>query len=138
MTLERPALVFAYTAPTRATPRDARYHGHAWLIALGAPEAHIELVDLLVSELVTNAVVHGAGPVEIRLGANGVGYEIEVRDHGARAVPKAPAPARPDDECHRGWELVEGLTGRPPLVVHDASGTRVSATLAYSALEEAA
>lgn len=133
----RPECVLEFTTPDTGTPAAARHGGHDYLTALGAPAGDIDLVDLILSELVTNAVLHGAGPVEIRLGANGVGYEMEVRDRGRKPVP-APHASCSDDECGRGWEIVQALTGRPPRVEHDQTGTRVSAVLNYSALEEAA
>lgn len=137
VTLERPPFVHAYLAPTRETPGAARHHGHDWLVSLGAPAADIDTVDLLLSELVTNAVIHGAGRVEVRLNTNGTGYELEVIDQGSKAI-SATRPSGHGDECGRGWEIVEALTGRPPTVIHDQAGTRVSTVIAYGLFGEAA
>jgi anti-sigma regulatory factor (Ser/Thr protein kinase) len=69
-------------------------------------------VQLVVSELVTNAVVHGSPPgdangcaVELRLARGPGGVECTVSD----ASPQAPRPAAPgeDSESGRGLRLVE-------------------------------
>lgn len=71
-----------------------------------------ELVDtamLVVSELVTNAVVHAATPAELRAEwADGV-LRLEVLDH-AEASPPDPRIASPDDEGGRGLFLVDALS----------------------------
>lgn len=71
-----------------------------------------ELVDtatLIVSELVTNAVVHAATPAELRAEwAEGV-LRIEVLDQ-AEGNPPDPRIAAPDDEGGRGLFLVDALS----------------------------
>jgi anti-sigma regulatory factor (Ser/Thr protein kinase) len=63
-------------------------------------------VELIVSELVTNAVVHASGPIraDLRIGAGNL--RIEVHDGG-------PAPVRTahlDSGVHgRGWVITEAL-----------------------------
>ena len=44
---------------------------------------HTDVAELIVSELVTNAVVHGAGQIEVRLSYGACGLRAEVHDHGA-------------------------------------------------------
>jgi anti-sigma regulatory factor (Ser/Thr protein kinase) len=81
-----------------------------------ADEPLAETVVLLVSELVTNAVVHAGGPAELRLllpeqaHPGGGALRVEVADASARA----PHPRRADDEdTHgRGLELIAGLADR--------------------------
>ena len=68
------------------------------------------LVDdavLLVSELVTNAVVHGRSDVALRLWRTGSGVRVEIADRH----PGAVLPRRPDPEAlgGRGLYLVETL-----------------------------
>jgi anti-sigma regulatory factor (Ser/Thr protein kinase) len=68
---------------------------------------HTDMAELIVSELVTNAVVHGAGQIEVRLSCGACGLRTEVHDHGAgRPVRQRPGS---DDECGRGMELIDGL-----------------------------
>jgi anti-sigma regulatory factor (Ser/Thr protein kinase) len=64
----------ARLAATEAAPREARVLLAAELAAVGVPLDHrdAEAVLLVVSELVTNAVVHGGEPIEL---------SIEIDDH---------------------------------------------------------
>jgi anti-sigma regulatory factor (Ser/Thr protein kinase) len=69
---------------------------------------HTDLAELIVSELTTNALLHGAGPITIRLSYTSNGdLWLEVHDHG---------PGRPiaqettaDDEQGRGLALLDAL-----------------------------
>jgi len=71
-------------------------------------DEHADLAELVVSELVTNAMCHGAGPVGVRLSCAADRLRAEVHDHGAgRPVRKH---ATGDDETGRGLELLDGLT----------------------------
>lgn len=71
-----------------------------------------EMVDaatLIVSELVTNAILHAATPAELRAQwADGV-LRLEVLDH-AEGSPPDPRIAAPDDENGRGLLLVDALS----------------------------
>jgi hypothetical protein len=69
---------------------------------------HADIVELIVSELVTNAIVHGAGPVEICLSRAPGHLQVEVRDHGA-GQPALRHPAA-EDMTGRGLALVDALT----------------------------
>ena len=69
---------------------------------------HADIVELIVSELVTNAIVHGAGPVEICLSRGRGHLQAEVRDHGA-GQPALRQPAA-EDMTGRGLALVDALT----------------------------
>ncbi|MFE3327779.1 ATP-binding protein [Streptomyces sp. NPDC059176] len=74
-----------------------------------------ETLVLLISELVTNAVVHTGCPAVLRmlfgLGAAEAGtVRVEVADSCAR--PPRPRHADGDDTNGRGLELVDGLADR--------------------------
>lgn len=81
----------------------------AWLGYAGDRPAAL----VMVSELVTNAVVHGAGspgPLLLRLKVDGLSHlTVEVSDHapGEPRLPATPAPV--DAESGRGLSLVEAL-----------------------------
>ncbi|MGW7261872.1 ATP-binding protein [Streptomyces sp. NPDC054842] len=85
-----------------------------------ADEPLAETLILLVSELVTNAVVHTGCPAVLRLQLQGVRGEpsgapagtvrLEVAD--SSACPPAPRHAQGDDTNGRGLELVDGLADR--------------------------
>lgn len=65
---------------------------------------------LVVSELVTNAIVHTAGErVACELHDQGDLVRIAVRDEGCAPDEPHPAPQRPEEEHGRGLLLVEAL-----------------------------
>lgn len=55
---------------------------------------------LMVSELVTNAVVHGVGTIALRIDVEADGLRIEVSDEGNVALAPSPTPG-----AHGGWGL---------------------------------
>ena len=71
-------------------------------------EAVAETARLVVSEVLTNAVRHGIGPIKLRLRRSGQDLTVEVTDR-ATVVPH-PRRAEEDDESGRGLLLVEALT----------------------------
>ncbi|MET9496693.1 ATP-binding protein [Streptomyces sp. NPDC006552] len=81
-----------------------------------ADEPLAETLLLLVSELVTNAVVHTGRPAVLRIvlrGGEGQALgtvRVEVCDTSAR--PPAPRHADGDETNGRGLELVDGLADR--------------------------
>ena len=68
---------------------------------------HAELAALIISELVTNAIVHGSGLIEIQLTCEGGSLCVYVHDQGDRR----PVRRHPDGDCEygRGLELIDGL-----------------------------
>lgn len=83
---------------------------------LGDDEPLSETLILLISELVTNAVVHTGCPAVLRMlfGQDGPAdagtVRVEVAD--ASACPPRPRHADGDDTNGRGLELVDGLADR--------------------------
>jgi anti-sigma regulatory factor (Ser/Thr protein kinase) len=71
------------------------------------PEASAETASLLVSELVTNAVLHAGSTVGLVVRRHGGRPRVEVTD----CAPAAPEPRRHDDDATtgRGLEMVELL-----------------------------
>jgi anti-sigma regulatory factor (Ser/Thr protein kinase) len=67
-----------------------------------------DTVALLVSEVATNALVHGSGQVRVRVFPGPPGVRVEVAD-GSRAVPQR-RQAGASDEGGRGIALVEALS----------------------------
>ena len=71
---------------------------------------HTDLAELIVSELTTNALRHGAGPITVRLSyASDRDLWLEVHDHG-RGRP-VPQKATTEDEQGRGLALLDVLIG---------------------------
>ncbi|MEU6575523.1 ATP-binding protein [Streptomyces sp. NPDC046805] len=82
---------------------------------IAADEPLAETLVLLVSELVTNAVVHTGCPAVLRLSLPGTGAEaVTVRLEVADASTRAPVPrcAGGDATGGRGLALVDGLADR--------------------------
>lgn len=70
--------------------------------------AQHEDVLLVISELVTNAVLHGGGPVTVTLTSAAPDVIIEVTDRG-RSDPARRHPGT-DDEHGRGLDIVDRLS----------------------------
>jgi anti-sigma regulatory factor (Ser/Thr protein kinase) len=69
---------------------------------------HTDLAELIVSELATNALRHGAGPITVRLTCTQAGdLWLEVHDHG-RGRPVLQKTTA-DDEQGRGLALLDAL-----------------------------
>jgi len=73
----------------------------------GYPLAQAETPCLLLSELVTNAVVHTRTPVGLELRLAGRRLRCAVADESSR-VP-VPRPCKETDDAGRGLQLVEEL-----------------------------
>jgi anti-sigma regulatory factor (Ser/Thr protein kinase) len=65
---------------------------------------------LATSELVTNAVLHGTGPLELRVRANGAEVLLEMLDR-ATVQPRKLRPSA-EDENGRGLQIVAALAER--------------------------
>lgn len=80
----------------------------AWGVPLDEETA--DAIRLVASELITNAVVHGAGPITVTLFNRPGRLVIDVLD-GDPSVPRTRG-AQPDDENGRGLALVRLLSAR--------------------------
>lgn len=112
-----------------ALPRDASAPSVArdWLRVVGCGPHGGDLLEdatLLVSELVTNAVLHGGPPIVVAIDCDGSGLEVRVRDGSAR-LP-VPRLAGADDEDGRGFLLLHALSERWGIEVEvDGAGGKV-------------
>lgn len=86
--------------------RRAREETRKALFDWGLSE-YTEVVELIVSEYVTNAVVHGDGPVKVRVSCDSEYLRIEVHDDGPGRPVRRPVSA--SSECGRGLEVVDGV-----------------------------
>lgn len=90
---------------------EARRRVRARLLEWAFPPDVCDTAQLLVSELVTNAVVHtDTERVECRMQAMGRRVRIEVRDRGSQVSAPLPCWASPDDEHGRGLLLVDTMS----------------------------
>ena len=79
-------------------------------VAGGRTPVRLEDLTLVVSELVTNAVVHGAGDVTLHVVADRAAVRVEVRD-AAPTVPDLLAE-EPAGDSGRGLLLVSKIADR--------------------------
>ncbi len=84
---------------------------------IGDDEPLAETLILLISELVTNAVVHTGCPAVLRMlfgtsGASGTGGTVRVEVADASDCPPRQRHAAGEDTGGRGLELVDGLADR--------------------------
>jgi anti-sigma regulatory factor (Ser/Thr protein kinase) len=103
-------------------PQNVRHARRMTRTALAAWGAHdlIDSAEMLVSELVTNALLYGRGPVDLTLALTGRNLRIAVTDEGT----SLPTPREADDDAQSGrglaivemladsWEVVVRLTGK--------------------------
>jgi len=87
--------------------REARRAVSAWARSHDLTE-HLDDLELLTSELVTNATVHGLGPVVVELYDDGRSLRLQVTDSGALAP--SPRLAGTDDDSGRGLMIVAALS----------------------------
>jgi anti-sigma regulatory factor (Ser/Thr protein kinase) len=103
-------------------PRDAREETRKTLCGWGL-EDHVDVAQVIISELVTNAIRHGEGPVGTRISREGLYLHVEVRDDGSGRPVRRQATA--EDESWRGLIVIDGLMqlyGGSLVVVNDETG----------------
>jgi anti-sigma regulatory factor (Ser/Thr protein kinase) len=93
----------------RATVAEARHFVQEHLERWDVPDAVTRDLALVTSELVTNAMVHGGAPVDLRLQLSGTRVVLEVQDDAASVLPR-PQDPDDDDEHGRGLRIVETLS----------------------------
>ena len=109
------------TNVTRQLPRSptsagiARQLVNAHTTTLGSGQR--EDAALMVSELVSNALVHGIGEISLRIDVEADGVRVEVSDQGNVALAPSPTPGahggwglRIVDELANDWGVLEGST----------------------------
>jgi len=110
----------------RALVRQALCQPHA---------AHLaQAVQLITSELVTNAVRHGRAPISMSLDCVfGQGVVLAVSDTGPTLPTARPAP--PGAEGGRGIHLIEMLSSRWGVVQDAATGTHTSRKKVWTVID---
>lgn len=108
----------------------ARDHVRAFLTTQDHAVAPATLRDslLVVSELVTNAVVHAPGPCLLCVRYQDRALTIAVRD----TSPSLPTPRDPDPAAADGgfgWHLLTSLTSRIDVQPHADGGKTITAVL---------
>ena len=110
-------MILDLRAPLSDDPREvasARHQLSDHLAEHGVPEEITDTAVLLMSELVTNAILHGEPPVELLVHGQKDGLRVEVcdndRDSFALLQPRADAAAY--RLGGRGLQLVDSLAAR--------------------------
>ena len=96
---------------TTESVRRARRTIAAFLGPDEVPETIVDDLLLLVSELVTNAVVHAGSPAVVRLDADVERIKVAVADRDGEAAPRIAKPD-PLSSSGRGVLLVDRLAAR--------------------------
>jgi anti-sigma regulatory factor (Ser/Thr protein kinase) len=94
-----------------ASAGEARQLVHTLLLGSDASDNARESGQLVVSELVTNALQHGKGAIELRLKLLGEFLRIEVVDQGRDQAP-AVRQAQPDESGGWGLRIVDQLAAQ--------------------------
>ncbi|GAB3879524.1 ATP-binding protein [Microbispora bryophytorum] len=110
-------VVSEYTCPVPHSPQEIcglRRRALGVLVAWGTPGHAAQEAVLVISEMVTNAVLHALPPAEFRLLLRSEGdhdvIRVEVTDAGA--APVWPGAAASPDESGRGAVVVDALAIR--------------------------
>ena len=104
-------MVFADQLQLNGGPRDVRVARHwlgDWLASQGVTSEAIDATTLLVSELVTNALIHTGTVITVCAKIAGKRVRVEVTDRDPRSVPTRRSAAH-DAERGRGVGIVEAL-----------------------------
>jgi phosphoserine phosphatase RsbU/P len=101
-------LVLVTLPPDGASPAAARRHMRAALRVAGLDPLADDAL-LLVTELVTNAVVHAGTAVELLARADGDGLLVEVTDHSPSSAPVVRRDPNSGREGGRGLFLLDAL-----------------------------
>jgi anti-sigma regulatory factor (Ser/Thr protein kinase) len=117
--------------PSIRSPHDARLFAQRVLDDSGCAVDAATIV-LLVSELVSNAVLHGRGEVELAIDADDDAVRVHVTDGDSATVPQVRSP-KPYDRTGRGMFLVDRLAQRWGVERIPGDGKRVWFVAATSA-----
>jgi hypothetical protein len=97
-------------------------------VRYGLDADHADTAQLLGSELVMNAVIHGRPPVVVRVFIEHDCTVLEVSD-GSDELPATPGEDNPD---HRGLRLVGALSSDWGSVPDETGGKTVWCTIAHA------
>lgn len=114
----------AHFPASRRSPHDARVFLTDQLDTWGCPERR-DVAVLLVSELVTNGVLHAGTPVGVAAGYDGDTLAVAVTDGAPGGITGGPWPERHPRGAPsgRGLRIVDALADAWGVSVHDQGKT---------------
>ena len=86
------------------------------LLDWGVDPGRTEDIELALSELVTNALLHSGGPALVKVKMRYGAVHLEVSD--TSTLPAHPADATLDGECGRGLHLVKAFAYATSMQIH--------------------
>lgn len=110
-------------SPEPASVALARRWSHEVVARAGAAEVADTMV-LLVSELVSNVVLHAGTPCSLHVHSGADRIRVEVVD-GSDHLPASPTPTDPLAPSGRGLQLVHGLSSACGVTAEPAGGKRI-------------
>ena len=114
---------FIELSPTPASVALARRWSQDVLVSFGAPELG-DTMALLVSELVSNVVLHARTPCQLSILQDQGRIRVEVQD-GSDRLPGVNARTDPLAQSGRGMQLVDGLSAAYGVEPEPQGGKRV-------------
>src|SRR5215217_7059266 len=102
-------LVLPEGVPAASEARAAARH---WLWNRGCSATDIDSVELLVSELVGNAVRHAGGTITLHMWMVDRKVTVDVEDKAPGRLPEPPAIPDPEETSGRGLWLVNAFSDR--------------------------
>jgi anti-sigma regulatory factor (Ser/Thr protein kinase) len=102
----------------------------AAVVRYGLDASHADLAQLVASELVMNAVLHGREPIIVRVSVERDSTILEVSD-GADAAPVVTSEG--DDAGHRGLRVVAALASDWGTIPTERGGKTVWCSIAHTA-----
>ena len=109
--------------PTPSSVAQARRWSRDVLDRVGAPEL-AETMALLVSELVSNVVLHARTPCSLTIDGDDGRIRVEVQD-GSDRLPGVNGRTDPLAQSGRGMQLVDGLSSAHGVEPDPLGGKRV-------------
>jgi anti-sigma regulatory factor (Ser/Thr protein kinase) len=103
-----PVLARFQFARDASSVADARHVVRGLLI--DAPLDIAEAVEVMVSELATNCLVHTTSPFTMRVDLTDEEIRVDVTDGGDRSAEITPRAPEPDDPTGRGLMIIAGLS----------------------------
>ena len=106
----RPPTELILAASGTAAPKIARTYVRDAVRERGLSRQQLGDLDLLVSEIVTNAVRHAGTDIEVAVQCRSDAVAVEVRDFG----PGVPEPRAPSSAAVGGWDysLLRSISAR--------------------------